>query len=167
MSARTRIVDMVLATALSRYSSNQQVTIACPEQTESRHWNIGPSILTMVPPFLHIVQLRSDSSITGQARMILLCHLGGMLWVASLAQHTGPWGVYSQGLNCNLDAVSWYSARSGVAARTEPFTAQTSALMCGFLSYYHTLPSQLPSINTIAVTLAGHDLKPLHTASGG
>jgi len=67
MSARTRIVDMVLATALSRYSSNQQVTIACPVQTESRHWNIGPSILTMVPPFLHIVQLRSDSSITGQA----------------------------------------------------------------------------------------------------
>jgi hypothetical protein len=103
----------------------------------------------MVPPFMHIVQLRSDSSITGQARMILLCHLGGMLWVASLARHTGPWGVYSQGLNCNLDAVSWYSARSGVAARTEPFTAQTSALMCGFLSYYHTLPSQLPSINTI------------------
>ena len=38
MSARTRIVDMVLATALSRCSSNQQVTIACPVQTESRHW---------------------------------------------------------------------------------------------------------------------------------
>lgn len=32
MSARTRIVDMVLATALSRCSSNQQVTIACPVQ---------------------------------------------------------------------------------------------------------------------------------------
>jgi len=66
---------------------------------------------------------------------------------ADLTPSIGSWGIHSPGSDCNLDAVSWYPSRSGVATRTEPFIAHARALVCGFLSYYHTLPSKCPSID--------------------